>query len=47
LFGAFEGHWLDALQWVALWGVLAVLVATFVGRWRFVKPSALRPALDL
>lgn len=47
LFGAFEGHWLDALQWVVLWGVLAVLVATFVGRWRFVKTSALRPALDL
>jgi putative membrane protein len=47
LFGAFEGHWLGALQWVALWGVLAVLVATFFGRWRFIKTSALRPALDL
>ena len=47
MFGAFEGNWLGALQWVVLWGVLAALTATFVGRWRFVKPSALRPVLDL
>lgn len=47
LFGAFEGQWLAALQWVMLWGVLAVLAATYVGRWRFVKTSALRPALDI
>jgi putative membrane protein len=47
LFGAFESHWLGALQWVALWGVLAMLMASFVGRWRFVRPSALRPVLDL
>lgn len=47
LFGAFEGQWLGALQWVALWGALAALVASFLGRWRYVKPSALRPVLDL
>ncbi len=47
LFGAFNGQWLAALQWVGLWAVAAVVVATFVGRWRYVKPSALRPALDL
>jgi putative membrane protein len=47
LFGAFESHWLGELQWVALWGVLAMLMASFVGRWRFVRPSALRPVLDL
>ena len=47
MFGAFEGHWLGALQWVALWGVLAALVASFLGRWRYVKPSELRPNLDL
>jgi len=41
------GQWLAALQWVMLWGVLAVLAATYVGRWRFVKTSALRPALDI
>jgi putative membrane protein len=47
LFGAFEGQWLASLQWVALWCVLSVLVACFVGRWRFVKSSSLRPVLDL
>ncbi len=47
LFGAFDGQWLAALQWVALWGALAALVATWVGRWRYVKLSALRPTLDL
>jgi putative membrane protein len=47
LFGAFDDHWLGALQWVALWGALAVLSATFIGRWRLVQTSALRPALDL
>jgi putative membrane protein len=47
MFGAFEGRWLGALQWVALWGVLAALVASFLGRWRYVKPSELRPNLDL
>jgi putative membrane protein len=47
LFGAFAGDWQHPLQWVALAGMLAALSACFVGRWRFVKPSALRPALDL
>ena len=47
LFGAFEGNWQHPLQLVALAGVLAALTACFVGRWRYVKPTFLRPALDL
>lgn len=47
LFGAFEGNWQQPLQWVALAGLFASGVACFIGRWRFVKPSALRPVLDL
>lgn len=47
LFGAFEGDGWHALQWVALAGLLAALLASYLGRWRFVKPSALRPTLDL
>jgi putative membrane protein len=47
LFDAFEGQWLAALQWVLLWCVLAAFVASFMGRWRFVKTSSLRPVLDL
>lgn len=47
LFGAFEGNWQQPLQLVALAGVTAAALACYVGRWRFVKPSLLRPALDL
>jgi putative membrane protein len=47
LFGAFEGEWHHPLLLVALAGASAGAVACYVGRWRFVKPSALRPALDL
>jgi putative membrane protein len=47
LFGAFEGQWHHSLLLVALAGACAATVACYVGRWRFVKPSALRPALDL
>jgi len=47
LFGAFEGNWQHPLQLVALAGVVAAAMACFVGRWRFVKPSLLRPSLDL
>ncbi len=47
LFGAFEGNWQHPLQLVAVAGAVAALLACFVGRWRFVKPSMLRPALDL
>jgi putative membrane protein len=47
LFGAFEGQWQSALQWVVLWGLAAVLATIFIGRWRFVKLAALRPELDV
>ncbi len=47
LFGAYEANWQHALQLVALAGAVAAAVATFIGRWRFVKPSALRPVLDI
>ncbi|MDD2926879.1 YhgE/Pip domain-containing protein [Rhodoferax sp.] len=47
LFGAFEGDWQHPLQLLALAGVVSACLACFVGRWRYVRPSALRPALDL
>lgn len=47
LFGAYGGNWQHPLQLVALAGALAALAACFVGRWRYVKPSSLRPSLDL
>lgn len=47
LFGAFDGNWQHPLQWIAVAGTFAALSACFVGRWRFVEPSALRPTLDI
>lgn len=46
MFGAFDGQWHSALWLLALAALLALLAAGWFGRWRFVKASALRPALD-
>lgn len=47
LFGAFDGDWLLPLARVAAWGIAAVVAAMWVGPWRFVKASAMRPPVDL
>jgi putative membrane protein len=47
LFGAFEGDWQHSLQLLAFAGLAAGLMACYVGRWRYVKVTALRPTLDL
>ncbi len=46
MFGAFDGVWLNSVGLVVLAAVLALGLACAVGRWRFVKSSAMRPALD-
>jgi putative membrane protein len=46
LFGAFEGDWQHSVQMLAFAGLAAGLMACFVGRWRYVKATALRPTLD-
>jgi len=46
LFDAYGGNWLYPLAIVGLGGVLATLCASWVGRWRFVKASSVRPAID-
>jgi len=47
LSGAFEGDWQTPMQMLLWVGLLAAVVSSFIGRWRFVSPLALRPALDL
>jgi putative membrane protein len=47
LFGAFEGDWQHSVQLLAFTGLAAGLMACYVGRWRYVKATALRPTLDL
>lgn len=46
MFNAYDGAWIQPLGLICLIGVLATTVACFVGRWRFVKTSALRPAVE-
>ncbi len=47
MFGAFDSEWLSALGLVVLAALAAGLLATWVGRWRFVPGNDYRPALDL
>lgn len=46
MFGAYDGMWLRPLGWVALAGLLVATVACYVGRWRFVRTSEVRPAIS-
>lgn len=46
LFDAYAGDWTHPLAIVALGGALATLCASWVGRWRYVKASSVRPAID-
>ena len=47
LFDAYDGAWLLPLSLVAVAGLLAAVMATLVGRWRFVDAENVRPALDI
>ena len=47
MFGAFDGAWQTSWYQVLLAGAAAALMATLVGRWRYVPRSALRPSFDL
>ena len=46
MFGAYEGQWLHA--WLVLAGIalVALMVAVFTGRWRYVGEGEHRPAMD-
>lgn len=46
MFGAYDGAWLHALLPVALAGLAAAVMASTVGRWRFVRSTDLRPAIN-
>lgn len=47
MFDAYDGAWQMPLFYVALAGVVALVMACRVGRWRFVEASSMRPALDI
>ncbi len=46
MFGAFDGGWQAPLQLLAMAGLVAALMAAWVGRWRYAEVSEMRPALD-
>ena len=46
MFGAFDGGWQATLQLLAMAGLVAALMAAWVGRWRYAEVSEMRPALD-
>lgn len=46
MFGAFDGGWQAPVELLGIAGLVAALTATFVGRWRYVEASEMRPALD-
>lgn len=46
LFDAYGGAWQHPLGWVALAGCATLISTIWIGHWRFIKPSAMRPAVD-
>jgi putative membrane protein len=46
LFGAFESAWLLPWAVLASSGLMALLVASRFGRWRYVRPAEMRPAVE-
>ena len=46
MFEAYGGEWLHPLLVVGLWGAMALTLACWIGHWRFVQPTQVRPAVD-
>jgi putative membrane protein len=47
LFGAFDGEWWAAMRVVLGSGLVALIVATWVGRWRVVPEADFKPAIEV
>jgi len=46
LFGAFDGDWTHALTVVAFSGVVSLVAAALVGRWKYVELAEYRPGIE-
>jgi putative membrane protein len=46
MFGAYDSGWMAPLMQVALAGLAAMLMASFVGRWRYVEHTEMRPPIE-
>jgi putative membrane protein len=47
LFGAYDFGWLHALAEVILSGILALLLASLVGRWKTVAAQDYKPGIEV
>jgi putative membrane protein len=46
MFGAYNNDWQSPLLWIGCCALLAMTLASTVGRWRYVKTNTIRPAID-
>lgn len=46
MFGAYDDGWMAPLMQVALAGLVAMVMASFVGRWRYVEHTEMRPPIE-
>lgn len=46
MFGAYEDNWQTPLLITTLWGLAALVLTCFVGRWRYAPSRRMQPAMD-
>jgi putative membrane protein len=46
LFGAYSNDWQHPMTVIAMSCLIALMCACWLGRWRYMRPSAMRPAVD-
>jgi putative membrane protein len=46
MFGAYGGEWQHPMVIISCTCLIGLMSACWLGRWRYVRPSALRPAVD-
>lgn len=47
MFGAYGGAWQDPMLLVAACGLVSLLLACWIGRWRYLHPAQMQPAVGL
>ena len=45
MFGAYNGNWHSSMALVATCGLVALLLACWIGRWRYLHPAQMQPAV--
>ena len=45
MFGAYGGAWTTPMTWVGLAGIATLLLACWIGRWRYLHPAQMQPTV--